>query len=217
MPVKKAATKKLTVPHRAKATGPKRQARGERRIEQLLDAAAEVFGQVGYSAATTNAIAERAGASPGTLYQFFKNKDQIATALLQRYIGLLKEAHGATFTADLARFPLRDIVEKIVNPMIDFDRTHPAFYALQTAPEFEQRTAEAKRPLQVAMLSRIDRILSALDEDMGEQERQLHGVVSVHLFRGMLPMVMAANHSELPAVRKAVADAIEGYLAKHFG
>ena len=38
----------------------RRQARGERRIALLLDTAAEVFAEVGYEAATTNAIAARA-------------------------------------------------------------------------------------------------------------------------------------------------------------
>ena len=44
----------------------RRQARGERRMAELQDAAAAVFAEVGYEAATTNAIAARAGVSPGT-------------------------------------------------------------------------------------------------------------------------------------------------------
>src|SRR6266542_6598743 len=63
------------------APAPRRQARGERRIAQLLDAAGEVFATVGYAAATTNAIAAQAGVSPGTLYQFFPNKQAMAEAL----------------------------------------------------------------------------------------------------------------------------------------
>lgn len=59
----------------------RRQARGERRIAQLLDAAASVFCTSGYTAASTNAIAREAGVSPGTLYQFFPNKEAIAVEL----------------------------------------------------------------------------------------------------------------------------------------
>jgi AcrR family transcriptional regulator len=59
----------------------RRQARGQRRIDQLLDVAARVFAEVGFEAATTNGIAARAGVSPGSLYQFFPNKDAMAEAL----------------------------------------------------------------------------------------------------------------------------------------
>ncbi|CAM5687002.1 TetR family transcriptional regulator [Streptomyces purpurascens] len=59
----------------------RRQARGERRITQLLEAAATVFATTGYTAASTNAIAREAGVSPGTLYEFFPNKEAIAIEL----------------------------------------------------------------------------------------------------------------------------------------
>src|SRR5262252_3918482 len=63
----------------------RRQARGQRRIDLLLDVAALVFAEVGFEAATTNVIAARAGISPGSLYRFFPNKDAIAEALADRF------------------------------------------------------------------------------------------------------------------------------------
>src|SRR5271167_3128859 len=59
----------------------KRNARGEQRQQTLLRAAAAVFGRLGYHETTTNAIATEAGVSPATLYQFFPNKEAIASAL----------------------------------------------------------------------------------------------------------------------------------------
>jgi len=44
------------------------QDRGQRRVEKILDAAAEVIAEVGVQAATTNAIAARAETSVGSLY-----------------------------------------------------------------------------------------------------------------------------------------------------
>ena len=63
----------------------KRTLRGERRVASLLDAAGHVFGELGYHAANTNAIAAEAKVSPATLYQFFPNKEAIADALETRY------------------------------------------------------------------------------------------------------------------------------------
>jgi len=55
-------------------------------VEALLSAAAQVFERHGYAAGTTNRIAERAGVSIGTLYQYFPSKEAIAVALLERHI-----------------------------------------------------------------------------------------------------------------------------------
>lgn len=62
------------------ASGRRRQRRGEQRMETLLRAAEVVFAEVGYNRATTNLIAARASVSPGTLYQFYRNKEALAEA-----------------------------------------------------------------------------------------------------------------------------------------
>lgn len=51
-----------------------------------MDGAAQVFETHGYAAGTTNRIAERAGVSIGTLYQYFPSKEAVAVALLERHI-----------------------------------------------------------------------------------------------------------------------------------
>ncbi|WP_242902810.1 TetR/AcrR family transcriptional regulator [Actinomadura terrae] len=63
-----------------------RQVRAELTRERILTAAAHVFAEHGYAAGTTNRIAERAGVSIGSLYQYFPNKDAILAELLVRHI-----------------------------------------------------------------------------------------------------------------------------------
>ena len=63
----------------------KRQARGEERMREIVRAAAVVFAERGPDGATTNAIAAEAGISPGSLYQFFGSKADIARALSEHY------------------------------------------------------------------------------------------------------------------------------------
>jgi AcrR family transcriptional regulator len=60
-------------------------ARGEKRVAGLLEAAAAIFAEVGFEAATMRDIAERAGASIGSLYQFYRNKDVVARAIKTQY------------------------------------------------------------------------------------------------------------------------------------
>ena len=54
-------------------------------VEIILEAAARVFVRYGYARATTNRIAEAAGISVGSLYQYFPSKDAIAVEILRRY------------------------------------------------------------------------------------------------------------------------------------
>ncbi len=62
------------------------QARSAATVEAILQAAARVFERRGYAAGTTNRIAERAGVSIGTLYQYFPNKDAILVALARDHL-----------------------------------------------------------------------------------------------------------------------------------
>src|SRR5262247_3195924 len=59
------------------------QERSRSTVDVILEAAAQVLERDGYAAATTDLIAERAGVSIGTLYQYFPNKDSILLALTQ--------------------------------------------------------------------------------------------------------------------------------------
>src|ERR1700683_4492827 len=61
------------------------QERSTRRLADILDAAAEIFGEVGYEAATVTAIAERSGSSIGALYNYFPDKQSIAFTLVNQY------------------------------------------------------------------------------------------------------------------------------------
>ncbi len=56
----------------------------EKRSAQILEAAREVFARKGFSKARMEDIAARANLSKGTLYLYFKNKDALITALLDR-------------------------------------------------------------------------------------------------------------------------------------
>src|ERR1700734_989224 len=67
------------------AKAPKR-ARGVQRVAELLDAGAALFAEQGYESTTMTQIAQRAGASIGSLYQFFPSKEVLAEALFGRYV-----------------------------------------------------------------------------------------------------------------------------------
>jgi AcrR family transcriptional regulator len=55
------------------------------RREAILDVAAEVFLEVGYSAASMSMIAARLGGSKGTLYNYFRSKEELFEAYIVRH------------------------------------------------------------------------------------------------------------------------------------
>jgi AcrR family transcriptional regulator len=63
-----------------------KQARAQVTVDAILEAASQVFESYGYARASTNRIAERAGVSIGSLYQYFPNKDAILVALARRHL-----------------------------------------------------------------------------------------------------------------------------------
>ena len=72
----------------SEARAPKR-ARGRQRVAELMQAAADVFAEKGFAAATMTEIAARAGAPIGSLYQFFPTKELLADTLVQNYAQLI--------------------------------------------------------------------------------------------------------------------------------
>jgi AcrR family transcriptional regulator len=195
----------------------KRQARGEKRMAALLDAAAEVFATQGYAKAGTNAIAAAAGASPGTLYQFFANKEAIAEALLERYVERLRAAHGEAFDPSVAALPLQEMLDRIIDPVVAFDRANPGFYALQSDPTFSPELASAKRPAQKLMFQRLDQILAERAPGLEPEERQRTAEVAVHLFRGVLPLIVSAAEEDLPALVAETKEVLFAYLSPRVG
>ncbi|HWF75711.1 MAG TPA: helix-turn-helix domain-containing protein [Caulobacteraceae bacterium] len=61
-----------------------RQARSQATWEAILEAASQILERRGLAALNTNAVAERAGVSIGTLYQYFADKRAILVAAAQR-------------------------------------------------------------------------------------------------------------------------------------
>lgn len=65
------------------------QARAQKTVEAIIEATARILENHGHDGFTTNAVAERAGVSIGTLYQYFPNKEALLGALIARETALL--------------------------------------------------------------------------------------------------------------------------------
>lgn len=69
-----------------------RQSRSKATVQAILDACSETLNRRSYHGLTTNAVAQRAGVSVGTLYQYFPNREALAGALVVRTMERLLDA-----------------------------------------------------------------------------------------------------------------------------
>ena len=109
------------------------QERGQRRVEQILDAAEQVFVEQGVGAATMQMIADRAGASMGSLYHFFPNKDAVVEALGARYADAVRDANQQAMPLDLVHLPREQLFQRILQAQVKLMESTPAFDAVHEA------------------------------------------------------------------------------------
>ncbi len=191
---------------------PRRQARGKRRIASILDAAAELFAEVGFEATTTNAIAARAGISPGSLYQFFSNKEAIATALTERFGQRLQSARAGDDIMALASMPLDDAIDCMVDPLIAYYLEHPGFLALATGADQSPRLAAVTMDFREGVVDRAAAVLAVRLPDTSPETRQRYARVSVQLVWALLPLVGAVPLSERADMIVELKAAVIRYL-----
>jgi AcrR family transcriptional regulator len=108
-----------------------RQQRSQETYDAILDAAAQLFERLGYAAATTNKIAERAGVSIGSLYQYFPNKDALLYALGERHVRVLMERLEELFGTLRENPPeLEDGIRLLYEALADLHRQDPHLHRL---------------------------------------------------------------------------------------
>jgi AcrR family transcriptional regulator len=106
-----------------------RQQRSKVTVDAMLTAGARILAQEGLEAATTARIAEVAGVSIGTLYQYFPSKEAIVAALIDRYFADVEEQFTATL-AGLSSAPTDLAVKELVRMLVRMVRTNAPLYGV---------------------------------------------------------------------------------------
>lgn len=184
-----------------------RHERGRARVAALLAAATEVFSENGYDAATMTGIAARAGASIGSLYQYFPTKDLIADALHQENGEDLARMLAA-LGPRIAGQPRSALADALFDGLSDFLDRHPAFIALAG-----RRTIDPKRKKQMRKLLRgqIAALLACAEPPVPAKRADVLAVIVLHLIQ---VAVTITGEADLPH-RAAVLDELRLMLRRH--
>jgi AcrR family transcriptional regulator len=115
------ATRRAPVQERAQVT-----------VEAMLDTAIKLLKRGGASSITTNRIAETAGVSIGSLYQYFPNKRAIFIALHERHISRVDRIMQRRM-AESATATLEELISSLIDGMIEAHITDPELSDLLSA------------------------------------------------------------------------------------
>lgn len=115
------------------------QRRSAERLSTLLDAAAEAVDAVGFDRITTAMIAERAGASIGTVYRYYPDRVAVLQALHQRTVVRFRQRIVEEFEVTPPT-TWWDVVDCVLNAFIGQSRAEPGFRIMQFADR-ERTTA----------------------------------------------------------------------------
>ncbi|NEE38122.1 TetR/AcrR family transcriptional regulator, partial [Streptomyces sp. SID7982] len=166
----------------------------------------------GYTASSTNAIAREAGVSPGTLYQFFPNKEAIAVELGDRLLDRWRDTYGAAFTQSHTELPLDRMLDAVLDPLIAFNCENPAFFVLMHGSEIPGQITEAHDTLHATMLTRVESVLADYLPDVPAPQIHRIAEMAFMVFKAGLDLVMASEGEERAAYIQELKTVMFRYL-----
>jgi AcrR family transcriptional regulator len=159
---------------------------GRQRVAGLLQAAAAVFQERGFEAATMAEIAARADAKIGSLYRFFPNKDAVAEALMSQYSEALRAEYDAIH-AHAANATPQELADILIELLVKRYPQTRAFAAL-----LDSRTdwTEVRQQLRAQTLVDIKTALTTCAPDLDDKEAEDVAVVVLNNMKTMVGMTM---------------------------
>ena len=164
------------------------QERSTRRLAGFLDAAAELFVEVGYEAATMTAVAERNGSSIGALYNYFPDKQSIAFTLVNQYSQEI-EAHWKPLMEQAETLTHAEFADQFIERITQFAQERPAYLSLLAAPFHFRRDPAARKASRVA----IANAFQAKNRSLSKEQSLLAANVSLQIVRGMMTLYGEAD------------------------
>ena len=170
--------------------------RGRRRRDLILDTAADLLADGGLEAINTNALADRASISVGSVYQYFSNKEAILTALGERYIQQLGSNTVAALQQDVSGLDFVTMVDRVIDPMIAFERNHPAFRHLNAGQEGDGTLAEGAKRVDREILVTIHDLLIRVCPNLNPTQGWQIARVTKALYKGMSYLIQQEQEIE---------------------
>lgn len=203
------ATKKHTTEPRKQP----RQARSVATVSAVLEGVAQVLETEGYEKMTTTRVAERAGTSVGTLYQYFPSKEALLVAAMEEKMAQVDRALGKVFDLP-ADAPLAEHVRVMITALIAEKGRRPRLNA--------ELARQGPRLEKLKLLSRtLDRahgmvraLLDAHKDETTVTDVDLSAWLVVHSVNGMIDGALLSTPVRIkdPRLAPAIVEYVLGAL-----
>lgn len=181
------------------------QERSQQKVSLILEAAMRLLDRGDIESLTTNAIAEKAGVSIGTLYQYFDGKQAVLDMLIDQEIGRLSERVLSIVRKSPGQ-SVGDRVRMIVAAVSDTYGGRRRVHRSLLAHALSQGTATRLRPLFAGLTHELT---APERDDAGKEIKRFtpaEAFTLTHAIAGVLRGIVTAV--ELPVPREEVEEAL---------
>lgn len=190
-----------------------RQSRSQQMVESILDATARILAKHGYAGTNTNIVAERAGVSVGSIYQYFPNKDALVVAVHERHVQqmcqvietILKNARSAS---------LREHIAAIVRALLAAHLIEPQLHQVleKELPFFDPRNKDIAT--HKSLHHCLNDLLEEHQSDIMPADNELAIWVVMHIIVSMIhaAVIFPPKRFVLADIEQAIISAVMGYL-----
>ena len=191
------------------------QQRSAKRVEQMLDASAELIDELGYDALTTTLIAKRASVAVGSLYQFFPDKRAVVQALTQRNLERFVAAVNERLK-ELNPEHWWNIVDSVLDIYLRMHREIPGFSKVHFGDVIDLQLLDEERDNNSVIVDSLVEILS-VQVNRSPEELRFAIAIANETADALLKLAFRRDPQGDERIVAEAKDVVKGYLASKFG
>lgn len=194
-----------------------RQQRGQKRIDEILDAAASLVEEVGTEGVTVGAISARAGASKGSMYHFFPDRESVLIALVERHVEALRASLEAEreLRAEEVGGSVDEAVRAFLEPVDTYVRHHPDLTRILREPANLKRFADQRGRLSVLVETHAAWMLGLRHPGMDAATVNRAAATMLAIVSGMRSERVLAAAGSLSAVAAEMRRVLGAYVESY--
>lgn len=182
------------------------------RKQWILDAAKQTFSSYGYKATTMDHVAKVANVGKGTIYLYFKSKDELFSAILEEHVGEMIEVAKGTISAEKSFF----------------ENAHSALYSIldfRMQQKFALKLLEEQRQFGTKVVSEAiqkidDAIISFIKEkiDLAIQREEIEycnsEITAFILLKLYISLIYEWEEQHPPLSKEEIANLFQQYIVE---
>lgn len=174
-----------------------KQDRAKATIDTILQGAARVLIKDGYEGTNTNRIAEVAGVSIGSVYQYFTNKEEIIGELIESHIQKLMDVFVENYNT-LSSVSLKDGIRILIRSMIEARSVEPKLQRVfdEQLPKIG-KLSRLLREYEKQAVEMISKYLESKKKEVAIKNIEMAAFISVHSVESVILVALNNGHDIL--------------------